>query len=40
MAFADEITVEALEADPYPIYARLPARGAGRLRAGGQCRGS
>ena len=23
MAFADEITVEALEADPYPIYARL-----------------
>src|SRR5688572_6610357 len=23
MAFADEITVAALEADPYPIYARL-----------------
>ena len=23
MAFADEITVEALETDPYPIYARL-----------------
>jgi cytochrome P450 len=23
MAFADEITVEALEADPYPIFARL-----------------
>ncbi|RUW68324.1 cytochrome P450, partial [Mesorhizobium sp. M4B.F.Ca.ET.049.02.1.2] len=23
MSFADEITVEALEADPYPIYAEL-----------------
>ena len=23
MAFTDEITVEALDEDPYPIYARL-----------------
>jgi hypothetical protein len=23
MAFAESVTVEALEADPYPVYARL-----------------